>query len=289
MGMEDMMEVFTALWEYPFLQHALIGGLLASIGCGIIGSYVVVKRIGFMAGGISHSVLGGMGIAFFIGVSPLGGALVAAVVAALLIGWVRLSWHEQEDTLIGALWAVGMAIGILFISKTPGYSMSLMSYLFGNILMVDMTDIWMMAAIDLLILVTVSFCYQQFLAVSFDEEFARLRGVPVSFFYLLLLCMVAVTVVLLIQVVGLILVIALLTLPAAIAGHYVRSLGKMMLLATLLGALFTVLGLLISYTPDLPAGATIILVAGVTYMISLLYTTGRKRRELRRQLTKVVQ
>lgn len=289
MGMEDMMEVFTALWEYPFLQHALIGGLLASIGCGIIGSYVVVKRIGFMAGGISHSVLGGMGIAFFIGVSPLGGALVAAVVAALLIGWVRLSWHEQEDTLIGALWAVGMAIGILFISKTPGYSMSLMSYLFGNILMVDMTDIWMMAAIDLLILVTVSLCYQQFLAVSFDEEFARLRGVPVSFFYLLLLCMVAVTVVLLIQVVGLILVIALLTLPAAIAGHYVRSLGKMMLLATLLGALFTVLGLLISYTPDLPAGATIILVAGVTYMISLLYTTGRKRRELRRQLTKVVQ
>ncbi len=289
MGMEDMMEVFAALWEYPFLQHALIGGLLASIGCGIIGSYVVVKRIGFMAGGISHSVLGGMGIAFFIGVSPLGGALVAAVVAALLIGWVRLAWHEQEDTLIGALWAVGMAIGILFISKTPGYSMSLMSYLFGNILMVDMTDIWMMAAIDLLILVTVSLCYQQFLAVSFDEEFARLRGVPVSFFYLLLLCMVAVTVVLLIQVVGLILVIALLTLPAAIAGHYVRSLGKMMLLATLLGALFTVLGLLISYTPDLPAGATIILVAGVTYMISLLYTTGRKRRELRRQLTKVVQ
>jgi len=283
------MEFFSALWEYPFLQQALIGGLLASIGCGIIGSYVVVKRIGFLAGGISHSVLGGMGIAFFFGLSPLGGALAAAVASALLIGWVRLTWREQEDTLIGALWAVGMAIGILFIAKTPGYSVSLMSYLFGNILMVNPTDIWMMAGIDLVILLTVSLCYQQFLAVSFDEEFARLRGLPVTFFYLLLLCMVAVTVVLLIQVVGLILVIALLTLPAAIAAHYVRSLGKMMLLATLLGALFTVLGLIISYAPDLPAGATIILVAGVTYLVSLLYTTARKRRELRRQLVRAVQ
>lgn len=283
-----MMEFFTALWEYPFLQHALIGGLLASIGCGIIGSYVVVKRIGFLAGGISHSVLGGMGIAFFLGLSPLGGALVAAVAAALLIGWVRLTWREQEDTLIGALWAVGMAVGILFIAKTPGYSVSLMSYLFGNILMVNANDIWLMTGIDLIILITVSLCYQQFLAVSFDEEFARLRGVPVTFFYLLLLCMVAVTVVLLIQVVGLILVIALLTLPAAIAAHYVRSLGKMMLLATLLGALFTVLGLMLSYAPDLPAGATIILVAGVTYLISLLFTTARKRRALRRQLLQAV-
>ncbi len=284
-----MMEFFHALWEHPFLQHALIGGLLASIGCGIIGSYVVVKRIGFLAGGISHSVLGGMGVAIFFGLSPLGGALAAAVASALLIGWVRLTWREQEDTLIGALWAVGMAIGILFISKTPGYSVSLMSYLFGNILMVSPAAIWMMAAIDLIILATVSLCYQQFLAVSFDEEFARLRGVPVTFFYLLLLCMVAVTVVLLIQVVGLILVIALLTLPAAIATHYVRSLGKMMLLATLLGALFTVLGLIISYAPDLPAGATIILVAGVTYLGSLLFTTARKRRELRRQLVRAVQ
>lgn len=278
-----MNEFFSALWQYPFLQHALLGGLLASIGCGIIGSYVVVKRIGYLAGGVSHSVLGGMGAAFFFGMSPLAGALVAAVVSALLLGWVRLSFREQEDTLIGALWAIGMAIGILFISKTPGYSVNLMSYLFGNILMISSTDVWMMGVIDLLILGTVALCYQQFLAVSFDEEFARLRGIPVTFFYLLLLCMVAVTVVLLIQVVGLILVIALLTLPAAIAAHYVHSLGKMMLLATLLGMLFTVLGLMLSYQPDLPAGATIILVAGVSYLISLITSSLRKRRELVRQ------
>ncbi|MCW8906631.1 MAG: metal ABC transporter permease [Sedimenticola sp.] len=278
-----MTEFLLAVWSYEFLQNALIGGLLASIGCGIIGSYVVVKRIGYLAGGVSHSVLGGMGVAFFFGMSPLGGALVAAVASALLLGWVRLTWQEQEDTLIGALWAVGMAIGILFISRTPGYSVNLMSYLFGNILMVDSAGIWMMAGIDLLILGTVALCYQQLLAVAFDEEFARLRGLPVTFYYLLLLCMVAVTVVLLIQVVGLILVIALLTLPAAIAAHYVQSLGRMMLLATLLGMLFTVVGLAIAYRPDLPAGATIILVAGVSYLVSLFASNFRKRLKLERQ------
>lgn len=273
-----------ALLQYSFLQHALIGGLLASIGCGIIGSYVVVKRIGFLAGGISHSVLGGMGIAFFYGLSPLGGALVAAVVAALLIGWVSMKWKEQEDTLIGALWAVGMAIGVIFISQTPGYNVNLMSYLFGNILMVPADDVWLMGGMDLLILLTVSLFYRQFLAVSFDEEFARLRGVPVTFFYLLLLCMVAVTVVLLIQVVGLILVIALLTLPAAIAAQYVHSLGKMMVLATLLGMFFTVAGLAIAYEPDLPAGATIILVAGLSYLVSVFVSAAWKRRQARQML-----
>jgi zinc transport system permease protein len=274
---------FAALAEYAFLQYALIGGLLASLGCGVMGSYVVVKRIGFLAGGISHTVLGGMGIAFFYGFDPVGGALVAALVAALLIGWVRLRWRQQEDTLIGALWAVGMAIGILFISRTPGYNVNLMSYLFGNILLVTEQDLWLMAGLDLLVLLSVFLFYWQFLAVSFDEEFSRLRGLPVTFFYLLLLCLVAVTVVLLIQVVGLILVIALLTLPAAIAAQYVDSLGRMMLLATLLGMLFNLLGLSIAFATDLPAGATIILVAGLTYLLSTLYSGNLARRRVLRQ------
>ncbi len=259
-----------ALMQFSFLQKALLGGLLASIGCGIMGSYVVVKRIGFLAGGISHAVLGGMGAALFLGLSPLGGALMAALVAALLIGWISLRWKEREDTLISALWAVGMAIGIIFISKTPGYNVNLMSYLFGNILMVPQHGIWLMAAMDLAVLLTVWLFYRQLLAVSFDEEFARLRGVPVTFFYLLLLCMVAVTVVLLIQVVGLILVIALLTLPAAIAAQYLNSLGMMMLVASILGMVFTVGGLSISYSADLPSGACIILVAGLAYLGSTI-------------------
>ncbi|AHF04382.1 membrane protein [Marichromatium purpuratum 984] len=259
-----------ALIHYDFLQGALLAGLLASIGCGVVGTLVVVKRIAFMAGGIAHSVLGGMGAALYFGLDPLLGALFAAIVSALLIGGVRLAWAAQEDTLIGALWAIGMAVGILFIAKTPGYATDLISLLFGNILLVPERALWFMGALDLVLLVVVGLCYRQFVAVIFDEEFARLRGVPVAFFYLLLLCLVAVTVVLLIQVVGLILVIALLTLPAAIAGHYLHSLGAMMVVATLLGMAFTSGGLALSYGPDLPAGPTMILLAGAAYVLSAL-------------------
>jgi len=263
-----MSEFFTALAEQHFLQFALAAGLLASIGCGLMGTYVVVKRIAFIAGGIAHSVLSGMGAALYFGFDPLVGALAAAIVSALLIGWVRLQWLAQEDTMIGALWAIGMAVGILFISKTPGYQTDLMSYLFGNILLVPERSLWFMAALDALLLLVVGAYHRQFLAVAFDEEFARLRGISVTFFYLLLLVMVAVTVVLLIQVVGLILVLALLTLPAAVAGHYVHSITGMMLVATLLGSLVSVTGLALSYGPDLPAGPTIILLAGGIYVIS---------------------
>ncbi|QEP42512.1 metal ABC transporter permease [Ectothiorhodospiraceae bacterium BW-2] len=262
------MEFFIALGSYPFLQHALLAALLASLGCGVVGTYVVVKRIAFIAGGIAHSVLGGMGAAVYYGFEPLHGALIAAVVAALLIGWVRLQWRAQEDTLIGALWAVGMAIGILFLSQSPGYQSDLTSYLFGNILLVPRESLWFMAGLDLILLLVVGLFQRQFLAVVFDEEFARLRGISVAFFYLLLLILVAVTVVLLIQVVGLILVLALLTLPAAVAGHYLHSLGRMMVVATLLGAGLSVSGLALSYQYDLPAGATIILLAGLLYIIS---------------------
>ncbi len=276
-----MNEFLTALGEQDFLQSALAAGLLASIGCGLMGTYVVVKRIAFIAGGIAHSVLSGMGAALYFGFSPLAGALIAAVLAALLIGWVRLRWRAEEDTLIGALWAIGMAVGILFIAKTPGYQSDLMSYLFGNILLVPVESLWFMAALDGLLLLLVLAYHRQFLAVAFDEEFARLRGIPVTFFYLLLLVMVAVTVVLLIQVVGLILVLALLTLPAAIAGHYVHSLGLMMLIATLIGGALNAAGLALSYGPDLPAGPTIILLAGGLYIVSALVSRTLARRQAR--------
>ena len=267
-----MSSFLEALTTQSFLQNALLGGLLASVSCGIIGTYVVVKRIGYLAGGIAHSVLGGMGIAYFLGKDPINGALLASLVAAVLIGWVNLHWRQHEDTIIGALWSVGMAVGILFISKTPGYNIDLMSYLFGNILMIPGRDLYFIGAMDILILLIVSLFYKQFLAVTFDEEFARLRGIHVDFFYILLLCMVALTVVILIQIVGLILVIALITLPAAIAGQYVWSLGKMMLVAVVLGVLFTSGGLALSYQPDLPTGATIILLAGAGYLVSTIAT-----------------
>ena len=278
-------ELWLAFSGQAFLQQALLAGLLASIGCGLIGPFVVVKRIAFLAGGIAHSVLGGMGAAVYFGFDPLLGALAAAILAALLIGWIRLTWRTGEDTTIGAVWAIGMAVGILFISRTPGYATDLMSFLFGNILLVPTRELGIMAALDAMLLLTLGLFYRQFVVVVFDEELARLRGVPVGFFYLLLLVLVAVTVVLMIQVVGLILVIALLTLPAAVAGHWTQSLAGMMLTATLLGAALTSGGLALSYGPDLPAGPTIILLAGALYRISAVAAGALARYRAHRMLT----
>lgn len=255
---------------YAFLQTALAAGLLASIGCGVMGSYVVVKRIGYLAGGIAHSVLGGMGVAVYLGAAPLGGALVAAILAALFIGWIKLHHQTHEDTLIGAVWALGMSIGVIFIARTPGYAADLMGYLFGNILLVSPDQLGRLTLLDALVVGFVLVWYRPFLAVAFDEEFARLRGLPVTLFYLLFLCLVALSVVLLVQVVGLILVIALLTLPAAIAGRYTTTLGRMMVLASGLGMLFTSAGIALSYWWDLPSGPVIILVAGSVYLAATL-------------------
>ncbi|MBI4005588.1 MAG: metal ABC transporter permease [Gammaproteobacteria bacterium] len=265
-----MSNFFTALFNYSFMQHAMLACLLASIGCGIIGTYVVVKRIGFLAGGIAHSVLAGMGIAYFIGSSPLAGAMIAALIAGILIGWINLHWRQHEDILIAAFWSVGMAIGILFISRTPGYSIDLMSYMFGNILLVSGQDLYLMLILDIVIIITVMLFYKQFLAAAFDEEFSRLRGINVEFFYILLLCMVALTVVLLIQIVGLILVLALLILPAATAAQFAGTIKRMMVVSIILSIATTTLGLVISYEPDLPSGATIIIVAGFVYVLGII-------------------
>jgi zinc transport system permease protein len=272
-----MSEFFQALTQYQFLQTALIAALLASVGCGIMGPYVVVKRITFIAGGIAHSVLGGMGVALYLGADPLSGALIAAVVSAVIIGWIHLHWRTGEDILIGALWAIGMAIGILFISRIPGYQADLISYLFGNILLVPERELWFMAGLDATLLLVVALWHRQILAVVFDEELARLRGLPVTFFYLLLLVLIALTVVLLIHVVGLILVLALLTLPAAIAGQYVNSLTRMMLIASMLSMFLSTLGLAMSYSPNLPPGPSIVLLAGLAYVLSSLLTRGGRR------------
>lgn len=276
-----MIEFFSDVPRYPFLQHALAAGLLASVACGVVGTYVVVRRITYIAGGIAHCVLGGIGAARYFQVTrgwewldPLYGALAAAIAAALIIGLVSLRARQREDTVIGALWAIGMAAGVLFIYATPGYAVDLMGYLFGNILMVPREELWLIAALDAVVVLVGLLFYNQFLAVCYDEEFARLRGVPVELFYLLLLCLTAVTVVVLSKVVGIVLVIALLTLPVAIAGQFSRSLWQMMLLATLLSALITTGGMAISYGPDLPAGATMVVLAGAAYLLVAVFGRG---------------
>lgn len=262
------------LGRHAFLQHALLAGLLASVACGVVGTYVVARRITYIAGAISHCVLGGIGAARWLSVragwdwlQPLHGAVVAAVAAALVIGVVSLRAKQREDTVIGALWAVGMAAGILFIARTPGYQEDLIGYLFGNILMVSGRDLWLVAGLDAAVVLLGLLFYHQFQAVSFDGEFARLRGVRVETFYLLLLVLAALTVVLLVTVVGIVLVIALLALPAAVAGHFARTLWQMMGLAALASAVFTTGGIALSYGANLPAGAVIVLLAGLVYFL----------------------
>jgi len=277
-------EFLGALGEHAFLRNALLAGLLASVACGVVGSYVSARRITYMAGGIAHSVLGGMGVARYLQVTmgwswlhPLYGATIAALLAAVVIWQVSLRWRESEDMVIGAIWAIGMAVGVLFIYRTPGYTENLMSYLFGNILMVTPASLWLMAGLDAVVIVLGLSFYRPLLAISFDEEFARLRGVNVELFSLLLLCITALTVVLLVTVVGLVMVIALLTLPVAAAGRFGRSLWQVMALSSVLAALLTVGGLAISYAADLPSGATIVVLAGAVYLLVVGASSLRER------------
>ena len=268
-----MSQFLTDLQHYTFLQNALLTGILASVACGIIGTYIVVRRISYIADGIAHTVLGGMGAALYLhkvyhwqGVVPIHGALVAAVIAAIVIGLVSLWAKQREDTVISAFWAVGMAVGIVFISRTPGYNEDLMGYLFGNILMVSSEDLWMLAGLDIIIVALGLLFYNQFMAVCFDQEFARLRGLRIELFYLLLLCLAALTVVVLATVVGIVMVIALLTLPVGIAALFSSTMWRMMTISAILCAIFTTSGLVLSYEPDYPAGATTIIIAGAAYL-----------------------
>lgn len=257
--------------HFEFMRNALMAGLLASIICGIMGTLVVVNRIVFLSGGIAHAAYGGIGIAFYFGWPYLVGTIGFSLAAAMVMAAVSLHSKHRADTIIGVIWAVGMACGIILIDLTPGYNVDLMSYLFGSILTVPASDLWIMLVVGIVITGLVVFYYQDLLAMSYDEEFARIRGVPVEALYFLLIGMLAVTVVMVIQVVGLILVIALLTIPPFIVERHTRSLFQMMIGSSLLGAVFTVSGLWLSYAFDLTSGASIIMVAGIAFFLSLLF------------------
>jgi zinc transport system permease protein len=270
----------TAFWsdlaQHAFLQHAVIAGILSSVACGVVGSYVVVRRTTYVAGAIAHCVLGGMGAARYLQrvhdiawATPLLGATGAAILAALIISLVTIAGRQRADTVLSAIWAIGMAVGITFIRATPGYYEDLMSYLFGNILMVGASELWLMGALDLLVIVAVLLFYNKFLVLSFQPELARLRGIHVAAHHTLLHILIALTVVLLTQVVGLVMVIAMLTLPAATASQLVGRLSRVMALASALCLVFTLGGLAISYGPGLHAGATVIELAGATYLLVL--------------------
>jgi len=264
--------------QFEFMRHALAAGLLASIICGIMGTLVVANRIVFLSGGIAHAAYGGIGMAFYFGWPYLAGTVGFSLAAAMVMAAVTLRARHRADTIIGVVWAVGMAVGIVLMDLTPGYNVDLMSYLFGSILTVPASDLWVMLGTGVGVAGFVAVFYQDLLTLSYDEEFARIRGVPVHALYFSLIGLLAVAIVMVIQVVGLILVIALLTIPPFIVEKYAQSLFQMMVGASVLGALFTVSGLWLSYAFDLTSGATIILVAGAAFFLALAWEHGRTRR-----------
>ena len=255
--------------QFDFMRNALLAGILVSIACGIIGTFVVVNRIVFISGGIAHAAYGGIGLGYFFGFNPVLGAIAFALMAALGMGWVERKTQQRADTIIGVVWAMGMAMGIILIDLTQGYKADLMSYLFGSILAVPRQDLIIMLVLDIIIGIMVFLFYKELLAISFDPVFAITRNVPVNGLYLMLVGAIALTVVMVMQVVGLIMVIALLTIPAAIAAQFAKDLKQMMYGAIILGMVFTTTGLWVSYFFNLTSGATIILVAGTVYLISL--------------------
>jgi zinc transport system permease protein len=258
----------------PFFQRVLVAGLLASVACGVIGTYVVAKRISSISGGLSHAAFGGVGLGYLLGFDPMLGATGFGLAAGLLVGVVYRRWRSGLDTLISMVWSVGMALGILFVALAPGYAPDLTSYLFGSLVFVPWGYVQLVAVLDVVILATVVLFFKEFQAVSFDEEFAEIAGVAVEPLFLLLMALSSLAVVTLIRVAGVILAIALLTIPAAIGQHWASGLRRMMTIATAVSAGCTVAGLFLSYwladrfAVSAPPGPLIILLAAILYGIS---------------------
>lgn len=263
--------------ELSFLRNALIAGFLSSILFGVLGAIVTVKRIAGLAGSISHAVLGGIGMALYLsatkivpGMSPMTGAVIFAVLAAAIIGIVSLKAKQREDTVINAIWAIGMSIGVLFMAKTPGYT-DPSSYLFGNILLISARDLWLLAGLDAIVLFLAWRFYPQLEASSFDDEFARVRGIRTQAIFLILLTVTAISVVLLQTFVGIVMVIAMLTLPAGTAGYAARNLAGMMVIGSVLSVIFSTSGLALGWAIDAPSGATVVVIAGAVFLLAAAF------------------
>ena len=249
------------------MQNALFAAILASIACGLIGPFIVARRMVFISGGLSHTAFGGLGIAYWLGIRPIYGATVFVLAAALFLSSLEEKKLSQNDLFIGIFWAVGVAIGIVFVHLTPGYAPDLLSFLFGNILTVPRTDVAIMLIIVFIVVITVAIFYKGFVAIALDEEFAQARHLPVQGLKTSLTVLAALTIVTLIQVVGILLVIALLTIPVAIASELSMNFRKIIVLAIFFGIASCLLGLFISYSLEFPSGASIILTSGILLAI----------------------
>ncbi|WP_027390489.1 metal ABC transporter permease [Chrysiogenes arsenatis] len=271
--------MFHDLFHFAFLQNALIAGLLAALVCGVLGSLVVVNRIVFIAGGIAHAAYGGIGIALFFGLAVLPTTLAFALGIAIIIALITRHQRHRTDSAIGVLWASGMALGVILMDLTPGYRGDLLSYLFGSILMVPTEELWLMAGLSAIVVAGVLLRYRELLALSYDDEFARVRGVPVEMLYFALLALLAIAVVVVIRIVGLILVIALFSIAPMMVERFSRSLASMICWSVVWNMVFVVAGLALSYQLNLTAGATIIAVAVTVYGVSILVLSQWKSKQ----------
>lgn len=263
------MEIFQLL-EYAFFRNAFSAAFLMAVSCGIIGTYIVARRMVFISGGITHASFGGVGISYFFGWPPMAGAAVFALIAALTTESLTRKKIIRNDSLIAVMWSLGMAIGIIFIYLTPGYAPNLMSFLFGSIITVTNTDLLMMLILTIVVVLFFILFYRIILFVSFDEQFARTRGIPVMLVNYLLIILVALTIVLSIRVAGIILVLSLLTIPQNTANLFTSNFGRILIWSVILGFIGSFAGLLASHYMNIPSGATIIFSLVIIYILGRL-------------------
>jgi len=278
------MDALFEIFRYQFLLKAMLAAIFTSVSCGIIGTYIVSKRIVFLSGGITHASFGGIGIGYFLGINPILGAAVFAVLTALGIELVTKKADIREDSVIGMWWSFGMAIGIIFIFITPGYAPNLMSYLFGSILTVTNMDLYMMLILNVIMVLFFLAFFKTILYVSFDPEYARTYRAPVQLVNYILLGLVALTIVLNIRVMGIILIISLLTIPQTIANLFTRSFRNIIFVSILIALLGCFAGLFISYRFDIPSGASIIFTLVMMFIIARIYRQLIKAWLLRKQV-----
>lgn len=271
------------LLEYKFILNSLLAGILASISCGIIGTYIVTRRMVFLSGGITHSSFGGIGIGYYLGFNPIITAAIFAVLSAFGIEFISKRSNIREDSVIGILWSFGMAVGIMFIFLTPGYAPNLMSYLFGSILTVSSLDIALMAGLSFILIVVFVLFYRIIVFVSYDQEFARTHQIAVSLVNYALIGLVALTIVLNIKVVGIILVISLLTIPQSIANLFTKNFKNIIISSIVIGFVGAFLGLVISYKINIPSGASIIFSLVMIFIIAKLFQIVKRYISLKRQ------
>lgn len=279
-----MLTELIELLGYSFFNNALLAALLASVSCGIAGTYIVARRKVFIAGGITHASFGGIGMGYFSGISPVLGGAVFGLLSAIGIEFVSKKTEIREDSAIGIIWSFGMAVGIIFIFLTPGYAPNLMTYLFGNILTVSMDDISYMLVLCIVLIIFFTVFHRIILFISFDEEYARSHNLPVQTFNYMLIAMVALVIVLNIRIIGIILVISFLTIPQSTANLFTREFKRIIIYSILLGIVGSFFGLYISFKANLPSGATIIFVFVIIYLIAWTIRTFRYRLAMKKKL-----